>query len=109
MNKTNQVETVFRADPAHVETLKRLKESIHGVCKNRLMNRYVRVELVDGQTFDGVIVAIDHEYVYLSLAEDGATRWFNPYSPFGYAPFYPGGAILPLVLYNLLAISLLYP
>jgi len=101
---------VYEADPSHVDTVKTLKEKLHGVCRKQVMNQVVRVQMMDGQSFEGVVLHIDDDHVYLNLAQDEETTrgLFPPYGP--YPPYNPAAnAVLPLVLYNLLAITLLYP
>lgn len=99
---------IYEADTAHVETVRSLREKLHGVCKTQLMNKYVKVQTLDGHEYEGVIVFVDGGQIYLSLAEDHPqdSRFF-PY-PNPYQPFNPASAVLPLVLYDLLAITLLY-
>lgn len=80
----------------HTDThqyLRSVQQHLHHVCSQHA-NRLVRVETVDGDVFEGHIVHIDKSILYLSLS-DGETR-----------AFLPGAFILPLVLYDLLAISL---
>jgi hypothetical protein len=99
---------IYEADTTHVETVRSLREKLHGVCKTQLMNKYVKVQTLDGHEYEGVIVFVDGGQIYLSLAEDypEESRFF-PY-PNPYQPFNPTSAVLPLVLYDLLAITLLY-
>ncbi|MDF2937790.1 MAG: hypothetical protein K0Q90_3163 [Paenibacillaceae bacterium] len=101
-------QVMYQADNQHVEAVKGVREKLHGICKQRLMNRHVMVKTIDGHEYEGIIVFIDDGNVYLSLAEDEElNKRFFPYGPGFYGPVNPGGAILPLVLYNLLAITLL--
>lgn len=116
-------QVIYEADQTHVETVKTLREKIHSVCKSQLMHKHVKVHTLDGHEYEGVIVFIDGGQLYLSLAEDEELSRspvpygpLSPYSPYPhppypphhpYPPFNPGGAILPLVLYDLLAITLL--
>ncbi len=102
-------QVVYQADNQHVDAVKGVREKLHGICKQRLMNRHVMVKTIDGHEYEGIIVFIDDGNVYLSLAQDEElNKRFFPYGGFyGPGPVNPGGAILPLVLYNLLAITLL--
>ncbi len=101
-------QVVYQADNQHVEAAKGVREKLQGICKHRLMNRHVMVKTIDGHEYEGIIVFIDDGNVYLSLAQDEElNKRFFPYGPGFYGPVNPGGAILPLVLYNLLAITLL--
>lgn len=113
LNSNPQV--IYEADRTHVDTVKTLREKLHGVCKTKLMHRYVRVQTLDGHEYEGVVVFIDGGQIYLSLAEEDDNRFYPgpypgyPYPAYPYTPYNPGNAILPLVLYDLLAITLLYP
>lgn len=73
----------------------------HSVCKSCL-NRRVRIETRYGDSYEGQIVHVDDHYVYLQVDEADA-RAFLPQS---YNPFF-NQTVLPLVLFNLLTISLL--
>jgi hypothetical protein len=122
-----------------VDTLHRKREQLQQVCRS-YMNRPVRVETIDGEVVEGVLVQADRRHVYIAVRPNmpdfrvpypgypGLGPGFGPgfgpgpgpgYYPgpgFGPGPYpapYPGyypnpaGAILPLVLYELLVISLL--
>lgn len=103
---------IYQADPVHVDTVKNLRTKLHGICREKLMNKHVVVRTVDGHEYEGIIVFVDGGQIYLSLAEDEELTRNDPFrffpGPWGpYAPYNPAGAILPLVLYDLLAITLL--
>ncbi|WEK54836.1 MAG: hypothetical protein P0Y55_01795 [Candidatus Cohnella colombiensis] len=72
------------------------------------MNRRVRIHTRDGCCYEGMIVNVDDHHVYLQPTGDvrtlgkvhtSAWRW-----GFG---FFPGGGILALSLFTLLAIALI--
>lgn len=84
------------------QTLQSVKEHLHQLCTDH-SNRLVRVETMDGDVFEGHIVHCDRGIVHLSLSNEGYARAFFP----GYQPPYYNNFVLPLVLFNLLAISLL--
>jgi len=92
---------IYQADPETIQTLHNIRERVHHCCTD-CMNRRVRVQTVDGQVYDGTITGMDHRHLYLSVPQSG-----------GYRAFYPGfynpaaSVILPLVLYELLVITLL--
>ncbi|WP_010277439.1 LSm family protein [Paenibacillus senegalensis] len=71
------------------------------VCKT-CMNRKVRVETRLGETYEGHIVHVDDHYVYLRLDQEQSRAFF----PGAYNPFF-NQTVLPLVLFNLLTITLL--
>lgn len=108
---------IYEADHGHVDTVKTLREKLHGICKSKLMHKYVNVRTMDGHEYEGVIVFIDGGQLYLSLAEESGRDFRSLYPgypypggyPHPYPPYSPGSAILPLVLYDLLVITLLYP
>ncbi|ULO09617.1 acetyl-CoA acetyltransferase [Paenibacillus sp. 19GGS1-52] len=115
---TGQPETViYQADPAVIQHLHGVRESLHHSCKPYL-NHKVKVQTVEGQVHEGVIAGVDNKHLYLSVTvtPEMARGYYNPY----YKPYptpYPGGpypgspynnnVILPLVLFELLAISLI--
>ncbi|AKG35278.1 hypothetical protein VK70_12395 [Paenibacillus durus ATCC 35681] len=100
---------VYQADPTSLHHVKKVRESMHGALKPHI-NKRVRVHTIDGVTHEGMISGIDEGHLYLTVPASGPTMrgFFNPFfPPFPYAVSPVGSAILPLVLYNLLAISLL--
>ncbi|WP_379129771.1 hypothetical protein [Paenibacillus sp. sgz500958] len=113
-----QQTVIYQADPAVVEHLHGIKKTLHNNCKP-YMNHPVTVQTIDGQMHEGMIAGMDNKHLYLSitLTADMSRGYYNPYYPKPYPPYhhyptpypYPGGGnvILPLVLYELLAISLL--
>lgn len=109
-------QVIYEADQGHVDNAKALREKLHGICRKQLMHRHVLVKTIDGHQYEGVIVHLDEGNIYISLAEDGHHHrgygyYYNNYrffpGPAPYPVYNPGAAILPLVLYNLLAITLL--
>lgn len=65
----------------------------------RCLNRHVRIQTINGQLYEGTVVHIDDGHIYLETAGYAQRQWIHPH----YSP-----AILPLVLYELLVITLLY-
>ncbi|WP_028548097.1 hypothetical protein [Paenibacillus sp. UNC451MF] len=100
--EVTQMQTVFQMDPSVVQTLQSTKEHIHGLC-NQYLQRPVRVQTIHGHTYDGVIVDTDGFHLYLQMMPTHVRGFFNPF--FGGGGF--NNVILPLVLYELLVISLL--
>ncbi|MDT3426689.1 hypothetical protein J2Z22_002223 [Paenibacillus forsythiae] len=107
---------IYQADPAALHHVKKVRESMHGSLKPYI-NRKVRIQTIDGVTHEGFISGIDEGHLYLTVTVAASSTtttttrgFYNPYYP-PYPPYYPvnpiGNVILPLVLYNLLAISLL--
>ncbi|PYI51787.1 hypothetical protein [Paenibacillus flagellatus] len=101
-------------------------QDAHSICKEHLY-RYVRVQVAEGYTVDGIIEHVDEHNLYLAVPigpEEGAGyRAFYPgyyggfyppyppyYSPYYYSPyFFPGRrfrrVVLPLA--SFVALSLL--
>ena len=100
-----QAQTIFQLEPYEEKTLMKVRDHTHEICK-RYTGRYVRIRTVSGEIYEGTIVGVDHRHLYLqvsSMAGDYG-RAFYP----AFFPFYYGNVILPLVLFELLTISLLY-
>jgi hypothetical protein len=99
---------IYQADGRSAETLKSVRDHLQDLCR-RHINHYVRVETMDGHAITGRIAGCDRGILYLAVPGSGMTRtaWGSPY-PYPYPQ--PGyyDVILPLVLYELLVISLLY-
>jgi hypothetical protein len=119
-NPGQQQNVIYQADPAVVQHLHGVREALHNSCKPHL-NHPVKVQTLDGQVHEGTIAGVDNKHLYLNVTvtADMSRGYYNPYyKPYyphypyphypGYYPgYYPGNALLPLVLYDLLAISLL--
>lgn len=107
-----QAQLVFQSDPNAMKIMQDTWEKVHGVCKNYL-NHNTRIQTIHGQVYEGMIVHVDRHHVFLKVQTNpNGSRQFNytpypsPYYP--YPPFNPyANTILPLVLYELLVISLL--
>ncbi|WP_150267569.1 hypothetical protein [Paenibacillus tepidiphilus] len=105
---------IYQADPAVAQHYHGVRNTLHHTCKPYL-NHKVKVETHDGIAHEGVLAGMDGKNLYLLITvnTDPVRGFYNPYyKPYPYPPYpYPGpvsgNAILPLVLYELLAISLL--
>jgi len=93
---------IYQCEPHVHQTLRSVKDHLHQLC-GRHANRLVRVETMDGDVFEGHIRHCDRGILYLTLSNEGCSRAFFP------GPFIPYSSdfVLPLVLFNLLAISLI--
>ncbi len=101
-----ETQTVYQLETRDAEAISRCKERIHSICTEYLQ-RPVRVYTVHGHRYEGTIVNVDDHYVYLQLStEHGRALLPGPYANPFYNPYY-GNVILPLVLFDLLAISLI--
>lgn len=96
-------QTIFQMENQMAEMLKQFKEKIHTICAQYL-HKLVRVKTVHGHSLDGVIVHFDHSYVYLQVSTP-QSRALPPYPYPPYNPYY-SNVILPLALFDLLAIAL---
>ncbi|WP_284641154.1 hypothetical protein [Paenibacillus silviterrae] len=108
------LQPIYQLDPETAGAMKKCRERLHSICSQH-MNRPVRVQTVHGQTHDGYIVHIDSDFIYLQIMP-GHSRAFLPFGGFGphggfgspaFNPYY-NNVVLPLALFNLLAVSLLW-
>ncbi|WP_185897146.1 hypothetical protein [Paenibacillus zeisoli] len=100
LQQDNQV--VYQANPNMVQHLKGVKDQIRHICSIHL-NRPVKVVTIDGQTFEGIIVSADDRFLYLSVAGQEDQRFLGAPGSF----YYYNNVILPLVLFELLVITLM--
>ena len=92
---------IYQADSAWSEQVKTTRQKLVDLC-GRCLNRVVRVETVDGEIYEGTVVGTSGSHLYLAVQDK---RFFSPLGygfGFGYNSF-----ILPLVLYDLLVLTLL--
>ncbi|RQW13088.1 hypothetical protein [Paenibacillus rhizophilus] len=106
---------IYQADPTSLHHVKKVRESMHGALKP-YMNQKVKVTTIDGVSHEGCISGFDEGHLYLTVTTTSTDYmrsyyqpYYPPYQPYypPYYPVYPGNVILPLVLYNLLALSLI--
>ncbi|MFD0870746.1 Uncharacterised protein [Chlamydia abortus] len=97
-------QTVYQADAERVETIKSIRSKVRMIC-GQCMQRPVRVEMIDGHVYEGTIVHMDNGHLYLSVPQYPSMQrsFWNPY----YNAYAYNNVILPLVLYELLVITLL--
>lgn len=112
-----QTTVIYQADPAAVKHMQGVRDSLHQSCKPYL-NHQVQVQTLHGQMHEGTLAGMDSKNLYLTVTvtmENGRgyyNPYYKPYPGYGYPGYpYPGAVssnvIVPLVLYELLAISLL--
>ncbi|MFD2613621.1 hypothetical protein [Paenibacillus gansuensis] len=89
-----QVQPVMQANPGLADTLKKMREDAFHICM-QCVNRQVQVQTIHGETLRGTVVNVDAHHLFLEVPQ-GNERGF-----------YYNNVILPLVLYELLVISLL--
>ncbi|GFZ86853.1 hypothetical protein GCM10008018_36130 [Paenibacillus marchantiophytorum] len=95
-------QTMYQADPAFIQSLSRTQQQLFDV-GSQCSNRPVRIQMMNGQIHEGTIAHMDDGHLYLRVSNQDARGFFNPWTP---SPV-NNDIILPLVLYNLLVISLL--
>ncbi|GGG22026.1 acetyl-CoA acetyltransferase [Paenibacillus abyssi] len=106
-NKQVQQQVVHQADSNMINNLMQMREKIKEVC-SKCVNQRVRIQTFDGFICEGYIVDIKGGCVYVMVSASHPhvhdQRFFSPFFPSGYYD----NVILPLVLYELLVITLLY-
>lgn len=96
---------LYQAEQDLVQSVNNARERLYEVARKNV-NQPVRVQTMAGHVHDGVIVNVDDCHLYLSVAvHDQARGFFNPLFQQAYTY---NNVILPLVLYELLVITLLY-
>lgn len=104
MNANAQAAVIYQAEPMVVQALSDCRRKLHHICGQHI-HRRVQVRMDNGQTYVGTIAGFDDQFLYLNVS--GGEMRPPVYYPFaGFVPY--SSSILPLVLFNLLTISLLY-
>ncbi|MDF9845329.1 hypothetical protein M2105_006393 [Paenibacillus sp. PastF-1] len=93
-----QQKVLYQADNQAVQNLKSVRHHVHNVCRQHV-NQIVQVQTMDGQIVVGRLLGCDKGFFYMGVQQQGGQRAF-----FGGSD----EAILTLVLYELLVITLLY-
>jgi len=97
---TNSTQLIFQADPATMQTLQTARQKVLDLAPH-YMNRHVSIRMVDGQTFEGMVVYVDPTHLHLRV-------WMHPdYVRHYNIPYNNTSTIMTLVLYELLVIALL--
>ncbi|MBP1930815.1 acetyl-CoA acetyltransferase [Ammoniphilus resinae] len=91
-----QTRVVYQVNPSMVNALKTIREQAYNASRG-VINQRVRIQTVDGQIYEGVVVNVDRRHVYLTVP-----------AMQGYGRQWDEDLILTLVLYELLVITLLY-
>jgi hypothetical protein len=101
---------IYQADSTAVQAIQQCRAKLHHICRQH-MNRPVQIQTLQGQVHTGMMVGIDDHYLYLDMSATAGMRYpiYPPYPQYPpYTPYDPyASSIVPLVLFNLLAISLL--
>lgn len=85
---------IYRADAQWCDQVRATREKLSRLC-GQCVNRPVRVQTIDGHTYEGTVIGSGNGYLHLAVRNH---RFFGPYA---------ASAILTLVLYELLVITLL--
>lgn len=85
---------IYKADSQWSDQVLRTRQRLAGIC-GQCMNRAVRVQTLDGHIYEGVVMGSDNSYLHIMTSN---ARFLGPYA---------SNAILTLVLYELLVITLL--
>lgn len=91
----NNAPILYQAEPQHTEMVMQVRDRVMGMCGGH-MHKHVRVQTVDGHIYEGMLMHMDHCILYLQCTMHNPRAFMNPYN-----------AVLPLVLYELLVITLL--
>ncbi|WP_432776147.1 hypothetical protein AAFJ72_03975 [Brevibacillus gelatini] len=62
---------LYQADVQTVSLIKDMRENVQNICKEHIEKK-VRIEAIDGQVFEGVIVDIDDQNVYVEVDDPDA-------------------------------------
>jgi hypothetical protein len=89
------VPVLYQAEAQHTAMVMEVRERVMNMCGGH-MHKYVCVQTVDGHVFEGMLVHIDHCILYLQCTMRDPRAFMSPYN-----------TVLPLVLYELLVITLL--
>lgn len=92
---------IYEAKPECKKAVHQAKEEAFHAC-SQYVNRYVRLQRMNGNTHEGYIVHVDPEFVYLHVPQQDTNRLYSPFQN-----YYYNTTVLPLVLFDLLAITLL--
>ncbi|GEM_PF-383717 len=122
-----QPNVIYQADDTLVQSVRNMRDHCHSIGRH-IMNQPVRVQTMDGQTIEGTVVKMEGGILYMqtntqtmphTLPAHSDYRVYPGVPGFGFGPgvgYGPGFSpaynpyyqtILPLVLYELLVISLL--
>lgn len=94
----SQQRVLYQADGNFTHNLKSVRDHLHSICRQHV-NQHVRVQTLDGHVHVGRILGCDRGLFYMGVQKHREDRAF-----FG---FTSDEAILTLVLYELLVITLL--
>lgn len=85
---------LYQADAQWLDQVRKTRQKLSGIC-GQCLNRKVRVQTIDGHTYEGIVVGHDNTYLHLGTTATTDSRFWGP------------AAITTLVLFELLVIVLL--
>jgi hypothetical protein len=91
---TDSPAQIYKADSQWSDQVLRTRQKLAGIC-GQCMNRAVRVQTLDGHIYEGIVIGSNNSYLHIMTRN---ARFLGPYA---------SNAILTLVLYELLVITLL--
>ncbi len=102
---------IYEADTTMVHSIQQCRQQLHHICR-QYMHRRVRIVTIHNEQHEGMLVGFDEHQLYLSISSSSCSSCMGTRQPFLYGgpvPVYNpyANVILPLVLFNLLTISLL--
>ncbi|MDY8022983.1 hypothetical protein [Paenibacillus polymyxa] len=97
-------QTLYQAKPELQAELAKVRDHLHYQL-SPYINHTVRVQTMDHHVYEGTIVHIDADHLYLRVPQPYHSP--SPGIPTPYRSYAYNNVILPLVLYNLLVITLL--
>ncbi|KAF6581615.1 hypothetical protein ACTP13_02810 [Paenibacillus peoriae] len=97
-------QTLYQARPELQAELKNIRDHLHYQL-SPYMNHTVRVQTMDHQVYEGTIIHIDADHLYLRVPQQYHSPFSGTTTPDRSYAY--NNVILPLVLYNLLVITLL--
>ena len=100
IQQPGQQPVLYQAEPSLVQTLGDAKNQVREMVSMHA-GKAVRVQTLDGHMYEGVIHHADGCILYLHVGYAEARAFLTPFNPFY------SSTILPLVLYELLVITLL--
>ncbi|SDF63236.1 hypothetical protein SAMN04488542_11431 [Fontibacillus panacisegetis] len=114
----NQSQVIYQARPNVTQTIKDARHQLHKVGRD-YKNRHVRIQTIDGMIYEGIISHAEGPFIFLIVSnpQGGHGGYGYSHQPYGgypqprgllYNQYYYNNVILPLVLYELLVITLLY-
>ncbi|GAA0133723.1 hypothetical protein YSY43_05630 [Paenibacillus sp. YSY-4.3] len=84
-------QVVYQANPNAVQTVKSMKDHLHKICKQHA-NRPVRVQTVEGITYEGVLSHTDGGLLFLVIPGQQTGKDPDPpFGPYGYGQDQFGG------------------